>query len=367
MEKHEKKLFRQLCDFKYEKLDKPEAELLKYASPEVLGQLFFNRMQGVAYGVLKKSGFLNKTNREFRNSLEIAYKHNICKNNTFFKCIQYISDIFKTYNFDYAMLKGALLCAAYPDGYRTSNDIDILVNPEDIPQIESALNNAGFMQGYIKNDEFISASRRMIIESRMTRGEIVPFIKKVDFPGMKYLEVDINFSLDYKPGNSIIVKQMLDKTHNVEINSMHIRTLSKADFFIHLCMHLYKESATLPWIRMNRDMTLYKYCDIYMLLNEMNSYATSLMFKRSSELGLDMICAFAILYTAAFFTVTNDTAIARAKKILDGNTDFLHTVFSPEDKKLLIYKNKDICARFFCKDRQKILKEVHHENIKNES
>ena len=45
---------------------------------------------------------------------------------------------------------------------------------------------------------FIPAARREIIESRMTRGETVPYVKEVGLPGMRFLEVDINFSLDYK-------------------------------------------------------------------------------------------------------------------------------------------------------------------------
>ena len=45
-------------------------------------------------------------------------------------------------------------------------------------------------------------------------------------------------------------------------------TLDDAGFFIHLCAHLYKEATTLPWIEMHRDMTLYKYCDIHMMLEE---------------------------------------------------------------------------------------------------
>ena len=32
---------------------------------------------------------------------------------------------------NYALLKGAYLCSLYPLGYRTSNDIDVLVLPEN--------------------------------------------------------------------------------------------------------------------------------------------------------------------------------------------------------------------------------------------
>lgn len=92
MKNEEKQLFKQLCRFRTETFDK---NLLPYATPEVLGYLFFNRMQGVAYGVLKKNGCLGGVNREFRNSLRGAYEQNIEKNKAFFQCLNVLSEILR--------------------------------------------------------------------------------------------------------------------------------------------------------------------------------------------------------------------------------------------------------------------------------
>ena len=77
MKEKEKQLFKALCKFKSRFSD---PTLLEFATPAVLGHLFFNRMQGVAYDVLKKNGFLGRVNREFRNSLGAAYDQNCRKN-----------------------------------------------------------------------------------------------------------------------------------------------------------------------------------------------------------------------------------------------------------------------------------------------
>lgn len=71
MKEKEKQLFKALCKFKDEFAD---PSLVSFATPSVLGQLFFNRMQGIAFDVLKKNGLLGKVNREFRNSLGAAYE-----------------------------------------------------------------------------------------------------------------------------------------------------------------------------------------------------------------------------------------------------------------------------------------------------
>lgn len=219
MKKQEKECFKALCSFKTPSINE---ELLKYATPSVLGQLFMNRMQGVAYDVLKKNGMLKNVNREFRTSLKDAYENNLKKNTSFFWSLGYVSEILSKSQCNYAMLKGAYLCKEYPEGYRTSNDIDILVSPKDITKIGNTLTQAGFAQGHIRNGAFVPASRKEIIESRMMRGETVPYIKEIWMPSMRFLEVDINFSLDYKPANTNYIDHILSSACIKEYDSFKI-------------------------------------------------------------------------------------------------------------------------------------------------
>lgn len=355
MKQQEKLLFRSLCSFQSENFDKV---LLDAATPTVLGQLFFNRMQTVAYGTLSNHNLLGKVNREFRNSLGGAYEQSIRKNKSFLGCVMYLNRILMGCGYRYAMLKGAFLCGHYPQGFRTSNDIDLLVLPEDVTGIGNVLVNAGFRQGNIRNGKFVPATRKEIIESKMTRGEIVPYIKRICLPGMQFLEVDINFSLDYKPGDTQLVSEMLERASNRVAGGLEIPTLEEGDFFVHLCCHLYKEATTLPWVEMSRDMTLYKYCDIYMLLNDIDEVATARLFERARELKMEKICAFAVLQTAALLDLKNKYASVLAGKILESDPDFLHKVISPLDKKQYIFTEKNILERFFCENRKQLLEEV---------
>ncbi len=355
MKEKEKQLFRALCSFKNPEFD---PELTEAATPVVLGHLFFNRMQGVAYDVLQKHGLLGKVNREFRNSLASAYEQNAEKNRSFFRCVGMLSEILATCHSKVAMLKGAYLCAHYPDGYRTSNDVDLLVSPEDVTAVGRALADAGFRQGNVRGGTFIPATRREIIESKMMRGETVPYIKEVNLPFMKFFEVDINFSLDYKNDDGKVLSDMLSRTCVMEEKGIAIPTLEQADFFLHLCAHLYKEATTLPWIEMHRDMTLYKYCDIYMLLSEMNEGQLFRIFKRAKELEMEKICAYAILETAGLFDIADVYALHKAEEALADDPDFCLRVTSPQEKKTLIYNTCDAGRRFFMESRAEDLREV---------
>lgn len=355
MKNQEKELFKALCSFKAEEFDE---NLLKAATPVVLGYLFFNRMQAVAYGVLKKHNLLGKVNREFRNSLKGAYEQNLGKNRSFFWCINHVEEDLSKCGAKYAMLKGAYLCKAYPEGFRTSNDIDLLVHPKDVTEIGNALLSSGFEQGNVRNSSFIPATRKEIIESKMMRGETVPYIKEIALPCMQFLEVDINFSLDHKPGNTLLLEDMIENTSVREIDNLKVRALRDDDFFVHLCSHLYKEATTLPWVEMMRDMTLYKYADIYMLLSDMNEMEVDALLARAKQTGTEKICAFTVTQMSELFNFTNSYAVEKANEILKSEPDFIHTIVSPKDKKFFVFTEKSVEARFFADDRKSLLEEV---------
>ena len=355
MNKKEKVLFKALCKFEKDTFD---ADLLAYASPEVLGYLFANRMQGVAFGTLKKHQLLGKVNREFRNSLAHAHEQNTQKNESFHQCVAILNDILSSCNCPIAMLKGAYLCSRYPVGYRTSNDVDLLVSASDVTAVGKLLSKAGFVQGSIHNGEFVPATRQEIIASRVLRGETVPYIKEVGLPFMKFFEVDINFSLDYKNGTDNLVEELLSKVCKKQTAADLIPTLCDEDFFIHLCAHLYKEATTLPWIKMGRDMTLYKYCDIYMLLTQSSDDQMKRILERSLDLGLQKICAYAILETIELFEMDKTWVTQWAITVLADEPDFRLQVTAPAEKKMFQYQTQNASKRCFMKSRITDLKEV---------
>lgn len=97
----------------------------------------------------------------------------------------------------------------------------------------------------------------------MNRGETVPFVRRMGCPGMEYLELDLNFSLDYQAGGGDAEGEMLSRRETMPGCGLY--TLSLPDFILHLCAHLYKEATVMAWVEMGRDQSLYKYADLYLL------------------------------------------------------------------------------------------------------
>lgn len=359
MNKSEQKFFFELVKYTSNNSDILEKYVRDAATPEVLGQLYYNRVQGIAYERLKKANLLQYTNREFRNCLREAYEKNVIKNHSYNWGLNYLREILSGEERHYAMLKGAVLCGMYPQGYRCASDVDILVRNKDVSTIGAILINNGFKQGKVINGEFIPATRKDIIESKMLRGETVPYIAKVNMPEMRCLEVDINFSLDYKNGDIYVVDNMLCNSVDIDMDGVVIRTLSQVDFFLHLCAHLYKEATTYPWVQMHRDMSLYKYEDIYMMISTnllLNDYYT--VFERARELGLHDELCFVVIQTADLYGLLEDDyeVVSMARKGVRGKENILHRVIHPERRISYLYRERDIVKRFFSNDREGMLR-----------
>jgi len=302
-------------------------EIQPFDMPTLLGELLINRMGGVAYEALNQNGTFKGYPKEFKTALENAHLANSIKTEIFKKHLKYLSGVFANTSFKYAFLKGAFLSTkVYKDGLRTSNDIDVLLLQQDITACQQLLLQNGFVQGkYDKQSGIIPATRQEIIHSRMNFGETIPFVKIID---NNCLEVDLNFSLDFKAkNNNDTISLMLSDAQRVEVDGEYeFYTLSLPHFLIHLCCHLYKEATTYDWVASNRDLTLYKFCDIYMFLKQ---YGNAEYFDVLEQ----EICKLN-LYKECCYTFRNTSLIYPRMFEISGFKDFLARI-EPQDKAFL--------------------------------
>lgn len=351
----EKQIVMDLCRF----LDPNRARLLRNMEKcgdmsDVLGLLLYNRVGGIAYNTLRECELLGKVNREVRNTLQTMYNAAIIQQESYAKAAELLASVLRNIEVPYAVLKGIVLMQTYPRGCRTSNDVDILTAPEHVSAVAERLKAAGFRQGYIRNNRFVPATRKEIISSRMNRGETVPYILEADYPFMKFLEVDINFSLDYKPTDGESVRGMLKDGCQLKNG---LRTLNPACFILHLCAHLYKEATTMSWIQMGRDLSLYKFVDLYLLLSHAEPDLCEQLLKTAESLDLTAACAYALAGTIQLFDMRNAALLRLSERLCRMHENILDVVIDPAGGKRYVY-TIDFMQRIFSSHRQKYLKEV---------
>ena len=343
----QQKLFWSLCRFLDPDRERITALLRAGAgTPAVLGHLLYNRMGGIAYHMMTQTETVRYASREFRNTLRDVWLIGKAKNASYDRGRALVSEILEKSGAEYALLKGAYLCDRYPPGCRTANDVDILTEGKYITKIGDALRGAGFRQGEIRNGVFHLASRREILHTKMTRGETVPYFLEVNFPYMQYLEVDLNFSLDYKNTVDIALPAFISASEKRD----SCRILSAPHFLLHLCTHLYKEATTYPWVQMRRDMSLYKFCDLYLLLYEYTLQDYNLLLEEARKYALTMQCYYALEMMRSLLQLEDPMLLEFLARICPGVGDR-----SGREKGISIYR-KRCAAAFFCTGQASAIK-----------
>lgn len=346
-----------ICDDNREKLAKLLVPELDY--PYILGHLMFNRISALAYVKLKEYDLLKGLNREFVNSLKGSYtasKMIADGFKTFLSSLSYMLDGEKR---PFALLKGSYLSSLYPYGTRTSNDVDLLINKEDITYFVEKFKSNGYEQGFIRGGEFVAATRKDIIESRLNNGETVPLIKESGLSNLKYFEIDLNFSLDYKAKqkNDMVSVLLNGRENLIETYKGNLPTLNHIDFFIFLCMHLYKEAAVYDWVKQERDMTLYKFVDIYLFLEKFgNKKFLNELGERIKDCGFEKECYYAIVNTCRLFDVCEENITNLILDIAPGDLRYVNRIIYPAEGKIFTY-DVDYKEWCFLNNRKEFLHE----------
>ncbi len=307
---------------------------------EMLGELCTNRIAGIAYLNLKKLGNL-RVIKEFENTLRAVYLDNVNRTQQYKRNVKLISKLLENVGFPYALLKGAYLTTkVYEEGCRTSNDLDILAEEENVSAVQDILKANGFIQGYYMKNEgmIVPATRRDIILSKMNFGETVPFAKFIDG---NLFYVDINFSVDFKPEKEKkTVSELLSTIEKVEYEDTYYYTLDKYAFLIHLCCHLYKEATTMEWVKAGRDLQLYKFSDINVYLHDRSKEYFDELLVIIETMQLEKECYYTIANTLIVYPglKTNKELTDFLDRLRPSDCSFMKEIIDPREGKLYRYE-----------------------------
>ncbi|PFL57204.1 hypothetical protein COJ27_29835 [Bacillus cereus] len=245
----------------------------------VVGLLHFHRIVGNAFCTLKKYNLLNRNKMKYGYLVKIlglVYNAQLHRGEEQLKSVLNICELLNKEKIDYVILKGIVLSnSVYRDmGVRVFNDCDILVKSDQLQQVSTLLKSQGYIQGEFCHavNEIKPAKRREIIQQPLISHELLPFEKKSDSQFIESHIVDVQFSIDLRTNTRTddIVNKMIEKSQNVLIKDVPVRTLSWDDTLLFLCIHFYKEAISYEEIEGYRDILLYKILDIYKLLG--NNY-----------------------------------------------------------------------------------------------
>lgn len=346
MNKNEKTLFLQLCNLHGFSPGIIKKLLQKGAStPAVLGFLFDNRMAAIAYRVLRDSRLLGYVSREFREALTNAYLLGVRRNEDYFRCLETVTAELERIQAPYALLKGAYLCARYPEGCRTAGDIDVLLREQDADSVTDQLIQAGFQPGRLRDGAVVRTERETCQLLFLPTG--LPFLKT--------LRVDFYFSPDRCGADGQTVTQMLSRAERASAGFVTVRTLDRPDFILQLCAELFAQATDFRQIRMRRDMPFYRYLDLYTLLYGAGEQQLTELIRLADAYGLKRQALYGLRSVNAFYQLPLGKVPGLEPEHL---LDDLDTVTASPGATRYRYIQSDPVTRFFSPDRTKLLWEI---------
>ena len=320
--------------------------------PWILGQAMFHRVGGIIYYNLYKNNLLENMNREIKNSLKMIYEYQKIKNKIYFEDLIKINENIKNID-SFVYLKGSILnTAIFPNGTRYSNDYDILTEKSNIHLLDKPLKQDGFVQGKINENKITEATRKEILNSLYNRGETIPYVK---VEKNHNIEIDINFSLECKTSQSDeLLKNMLANKVTYKIGDHEIASLNKTDFVIFLFLHLYKEAVNIWWVNKDRDLSLYKFLDIEVMINNFNENDIEVLCNTSKKFNIQKEVYFCI---DKLMQITRNNKNLTLYKIILDKLDFA------PDEKLNDIVSLSSDEHYYYKDFEEYLFSYNHKNL----
>lgn len=284
----------------------------------ILGFLTYHKVAGLAYEKIKKIGVRSFDYPIYISTYMInqAQKIRAEEQN---RWINLISNELIKANIKHAFLKGSVLNnTLYNHGSRISNDIDILINKKSITKVTKILINLGFVQGkYNYTTKTIKKfTKEEKSKSILTRGETAPFVLKTDNPFIETIDVDLNFSIDWQPSNTKIVKDFLDQSLLISKNDgQKIYSLNTYSNFLQLCSHFYKDSAIIDILKKRKIIDLYKIVDIYYFIKKyFDEINFDYLFSQIKKYNLEKHVYFTLIYVTKLFPDCKNNAITELIK-----------------------------------------------------
>ncbi|MBT9164590.1 MAG: hypothetical protein DDT23_00592 [candidate division WS2 bacterium] len=324
---------------------------------EILGYLCYHRVAGLAYEAINAVDVRKLDFPVFFTLYMIHQSQNI---RTEFQkeYVKIISSTLCETNIEHVFLKGLVLSSTiYPVGTRAFNDIDILVSKKSIQSVKKVLYELGFLQGKYdyKKDTIDEFDQDTITQSINTRGEMAPFVKIVNEKTIKTIDVDVNFSLDWKPdGSDEAVDYFLNERVLTPVdNNFSIYSLKEEHLFIHLCSHFYKDSALVDLVKKRKVLDLYKFVDIYTFIQTyFEGISPEKIFDDSVRYGFDRHVFFTLNYIIKVFpdilAIKNVDVLYQKYNYI--NNDVMTVIFDQYNSEIKIKDKSSLIDRLFSYD-----------------
>ncbi|WP_152656283.1 nucleotidyltransferase family protein [Oceanobacillus sp. CFH 90083] len=333
---------------------------------KVIGLLEIHRIAGLAWKNINKYFFCNNENRctlpRLYHYLYNSYSLQKLRGEEQLKITKSICNLLDYHKINYALIKGiSLVLGVYKDcGLRGFNDNDLLVHPNDLEKVKNILIAEGYVQGETKHlTKIIKSSRRDLLKRSMNSHEVMPFILKTNSDLVPQHIIDVHFSINLMSNKRNLESLEEFLFSNIELveNKFSIKTLNNNKHLMFLCEHFYKEAISFNDLKMYKDNSIYKLCDIYYFIKS-NFINWEEFNEQCLRFGFSKQVYLSMTYLKEIFN--EDEMLDNILPLEPQDKTFLNKVFYyNSDQVAFQYENENFVERVFDIDKPK---KILHQN-----
>lgn len=268
------------------------------------------------------------------------YYSNGIRNDVYFLEVETVLQELNKNNIKVLMTKGSyLINNVYSKYARTINDIDLIIEKKNVKQVVDIIQSKGYIFFYgfdWKNCSIIPMNRHQQLFWQMDSHNLPVLSKQTSSPFAKYVNIDVGIDLFSKKDKyKFKVEEMFSRSMEYKIGNTSVNVLSREDFLIHLCTHLYRESISDACVYLGQDLNLIKFCDIYEYIIKFNN---EIDWNKFIVIAKDNNCIepiyFSLYYTNLIFNDENINILLNKFNISDYNFLFDNILIDKIDQNI---------------------------------
>jgi hypothetical protein len=231
---------------------------------------------------------------------------------------QTLRDAFTAARVQTLVRKGMYLAwEVYPDPFwRYMSDLDFLVPRGELGRAKEVMHGLGYRQGALSaDDRTVTPITREVEAFWLLNTSSVPaFIRPTSEPSVRAFQVDLRHHiLEPSMGNLFDMAEWYERGREVPLLGAPTRLPSREDFFVDLCVHLYREAVTLTTVQASRDLSLRKFVDVAEVLATPHAAPDpAVLVERVRGYGLTAAVYFTLAHTESLLPGSVDVNLLRA-------------------------------------------------------
>lgn len=330
--------------------------LFRYPKDEVLLELAHQHNIGLLIGDIMQ------LDRSQRLANQISKQKNVKRYHENFIHFDQVAMEFEKSHIEYVITKGiyASKTAYIDEGYRHSDDLDVVIKREDYLEVKEILHNYGYIQGvYNPTEKTVKGfSRQQELFYLSYTQQSAPFLKETGNDLLPVVNLDLNFHIYWNEGEAWDISKLLSNSQIFNYNGFKVKTFQDEYMLLHMCLHAYFDMNSVYILYKSYAYKLKYFADIYGFIKHLK-----ISWDKFRSICIDYKVEKYIMYILYYTSlVFQDKSLLTITGMEMPNEDFLNR-FGLDKEGFFIWE-ESFMERLFCTDRNSLLDKYFNEEMK---